>query len=145
MTDLSITNAKLVLPSGEHGSGGVRCSGDRIEAVGDVETCSDAFDAKGAILAPAIVDLGVFAIDKPAFHFGGIARAALMPDGEMLDAPAPVRFAARSGKPDLWVHPIAAATGIEINQHPFVAQSAIIAEVEGTNITMVAYVAVRLD
>jgi dihydroorotase len=110
MTDLSITNAKLVLPSGEHGSGGVRCSGDRIEAVGDVETCSDAFDAKGAILAPAIVDLGVFAIDKPAFHFGGIARAALMPDGEMLDAPAPVRFAARSGKPDLWVHPIAAAT-----------------------------------
>ena len=67
MTDLSITNAKLVLPSGEHGSCGVRCSGDRIEAVGDVETCSDAFDAKGAILAPAIVDLGVFAIDKPAF------------------------------------------------------------------------------
>lgn len=110
MIDLSIANAKLVLPSGDIVPGGVRCSGDRIEAVGKVDSAPDALDAQGAILAPAIVDLGVFAIDKPAFHFGGIARAALMPDGEMLDAPAPVRFAARSGKPDLWVHPIAAAT-----------------------------------
>ena len=31
-------------------------------------------------VAPGLVDLGVFATDKPAFHFGGITRAALMPD-----------------------------------------------------------------
>ena len=114
MTDLSITNARLVLPSGEIATGSVRCAGDRIESVGDCDPTDEAIDAKGALLAPALVDLGVFAVDKPAFHFGGIARVGLMPDGEMLDAPAPVRFAARSGKPDLWVHPIAAATsGLE--------------------------------
>ncbi len=32
-------------------------------------------DAKGALIAPGLVDLGVFAVDKPAFHFGGITRA----------------------------------------------------------------------
>ena len=54
---------------------------------------------------------GVFAIDKPAFHFGGITRAALMPDqSPPLDHPARVRFAAQSGKPDFWVHPLGAAT-----------------------------------
>ncbi len=68
-------------------------------------------DAKGKIVAPGLVDLGVFAIDKPAFHFGGITRAALMPDqSPPLDHPARVRFAAQSGKPDFWVHPLAAAT-----------------------------------
>lgn len=110
MTELTITNARLVLPSGDLSQGGLRCEGDRIAAVGTIGAGPDTIDAKGAVLAPGIVDLGVFAVDKPAFHFGGIARAALMPDGDMLDAPAPVRFAARSGKPDLWVHPIAAAT-----------------------------------
>ncbi|MEO7570764.1 MAG: dihydroorotase, partial [Croceibacterium sp.] len=68
-------------------------------------------DAGGHLLAPGLVDFGVFAIDKPAFHFGGITRAALMPDqSPPLDHPARVRFAASSGKPDLWVHPLAAAT-----------------------------------
>ncbi|PIW56132.1 MAG: dihydroorotase, partial [Sphingomonadales bacterium CG12_big_fil_rev_8_21_14_0_65_65_10] len=90
MTDLSITNARLVLPSGEIATGSVRCAGDRIESVGDCDPTDEAIDAKGALLAPALVDLGVFAVDKPACHFGGIARVGLMPDGEMLDAPAPV-------------------------------------------------------
>src|SRR3546814_14553279 len=54
---------------------------------------------------------GVFATDKPAFHFGGITRAALMPDGgRPLDDPGLVERAAKGGKPDLWVHPLAAAT-----------------------------------
>ena len=72
-------------------------------------------DARGALIAPGLVDLGVFAIDKPAFHFGGITRAALMPDqNPPLDRPSTVRYAAQSGKPDLWVHPLAAATrGLE--------------------------------
>ncbi|TCD04147.1 dihydroorotase [Erythrobacteraceae bacterium CFH 75059] len=68
-------------------------------------------DAAGLLVAPAIVDLGVFAVDRAAFHFGGIARAALMPDQDPpLDHPARVNFIAKSGKPDLWIHPLAAAT-----------------------------------
>ena len=114
---LTITGGRLVLPTGEPQPGAIRCENGRIVALGDVAPMDGdtMFDAKGALVAPGIVDLGVFAIDKPAFHFGGITRAALMPDvGPPLDHPARVRFAAQSGKPDLWVHPLAAATrGLE--------------------------------
>ena len=114
---LTITGGKLVLPTGEPKTGAIRCENGRIVALGDVtpQDGDTVFDAKGALVAPGLVDLGVFAIDKPAFHFGGITRAALMPDqGPPLDHPARVRFAAQSGKPDLWVHPLAAATrGLE--------------------------------
>ncbi|MBU6268514.1 MAG: dihydroorotase [Sphingomonadales bacterium] len=113
----TIVNARLVLPQGMPTPGGLRMAGDRIVALGDVapQDGDAVVDAKGLLLAPGIVDLGVFAIDKPAFHFGGITRAALMPDqNPPLDHPARVRFAAQSGKPDLWVHPLAAATrGLE--------------------------------
>lgn len=87
--------------------------GDTIEAVGaiDVPAGTETLDAKGAIIAPGIVDLGVFAIDKPACRAGGIVRAALMPDqSPPLDDAGLIQRAADSGKPDLWVHPIAAAT-----------------------------------
>lgn len=113
---LTITGGKLVL-SDKVIPGGVRCEGDRIVAVGDVspQDGDTVFDARGQLITPGLVDLGVFAVDKPAFHFGGITRAALMPDqGPPLDHPARVRFAAQSGKPDMWVHPLAAATrGLE--------------------------------
>ncbi len=81
----------------------------------DVPAEAETHDAKGQWLAPGIVDLGVFATDKPAFHFGGITRAALMPDGSRpLDDAGLVERAAKGGKPDLWVHPLAAATrGLE--------------------------------
>jgi dihydroorotase len=63
------------------------------------------------LLAPGIVDLGVFRVDGPAFRFGGIVRAALMPDqSPPLDDPGLIQRAAYSGKPDIWVHPLAAAT-----------------------------------
>ena len=118
LAPLAILNGRIVLPEGEPARGGLRCEGDRIVAVGPDVAAQEGdrvVDARGALIAPGLVDLGVFAIDKPAFHFGGITRAALMPDqGTVLDKPAAVRFAAQSGKPDLWVHPLAAATkGLE--------------------------------
>lgn len=68
-------------------------------------------DCGGKLLAPAIVDLGVFAIDRAAFRAGGIARVGLMPDqAPPLDHPGPVQRASLIGKPDLWIHPLAAAT-----------------------------------
>jgi dihydroorotase len=116
-TALTITNGRLLLPGQPPVAGSLRAVGDRITGLGDVapQEGDKVVDAKGALIAPGLVDLGVFAIDKPAFHFGGITRAALMPDqNPPLDHPARVRFAAQSGKPDLWVHPLAAATrGLE--------------------------------
>ena len=116
-TALAITNGRLLLPGQPPLAGTLRAVGDRIAALGEIapEPGDRVVDARGALIAPGLVDLGVFAIDKPAFHFGGITRAALMPDqNPPLDHPARVRFAAQSGKPDLWVHPLAAATrGLE--------------------------------
>ena len=110
---LTITGGQLLTGSGVAAAGSIRCEGDRIVAVGEVEVKAGdrTHDASGKIVMPGIIDLGVFEIDKPAFHFGGITRAALMPDqNPPLDYPARVRFAASYGKPDFWVHPIAAAT-----------------------------------
>lgn len=114
---LTIRNATLVTPAGLV-EGGLRCADGVILALGSdlaAEAGDEILDAKGKLLAPGLVDLGVFAVDKPAFHFGGITRAALMPDqSPALDLPSRVGFIAKSGKPDLWVHPLAAATrGLE--------------------------------
>jgi dihydroorotase len=118
LAPLTIVNGLLVVPGAAPAAGAIRCEGDRIAALGADQAAQPGdrvIDARGALIAPGLVDLGVFAIDKPAFHFGGITRAALMPDqGVVLDTPSAVRFAAQSGKPDLWVHPLAAATkGLE--------------------------------
>lgn len=108
------SNAKLILPNQDDPQlGSVLTDRDMISEVGDITDSNDSenIDCGGKILAPGIVDLGVFAIDKPAFHFGGITRAALMPDqNPILDMPAMVKHLASEGKPDLWSHPIAAAT-----------------------------------
>ncbi|WP_327751904.1 amidohydrolase family protein [Sphingobium sp. SJ10-10] len=114
MTKLAIINGKLADPAGKDiGSGVILIEGDRIVAAGDVAVPKDAeaIDAGGLVVAPGLIDLGVFATDKPAFHFGGITRAALMPDqSSPLDDAGLIRQATRAGKPDFWVHPIAAAT-----------------------------------
>ena len=113
---VAITGGRIVTPDGVR-PGTVRFAEGLIAAVGDAnpQDGDEVVDAGGQLVAPGLVDFGVFAIDKPAFHFGGITRAALMPDqSPPLDHPARVRFAAQSGKPDLWVHPLAAATaGLE--------------------------------
>lgn len=108
LTPLLITNARLL--GGESVS--LRVEDGRIAAINPAETQGyvETVDAKGQWLAPGIIDLGVFATDKPAFHFGGITRAALMPDSGPLDGAGLVERAAKGGKPDLWVHPLAAAT-----------------------------------
>ncbi|MEY3984597.1 MAG: hypothetical protein RLZ59_42 [Pseudomonadota bacterium] len=104
---LAITNAQIL-----GGGTSLLIEGDQIKGV-DLPCPPDAriFDAKGAQVAPGIVDLGVFSVDKRACIAGGITRVALMPDqSPVLDEPGIVQRAALAAKPDLWVHPLAAAT-----------------------------------
>ncbi|KZX89779.1 dihydroorotase [Erythrobacter sp. HI0037] len=108
---LTIANGRLVIPDGLR-EGTLRFVDGMIDAIdASAQDGDETIDANGALVAPGLVDLGVFAIDKPAFHFGGITRAALMPDqSPPLDLPSRVSYIAKSGKPDFWVHPLAAAT-----------------------------------
>ena len=108
---LTIANGRLVTPDGLR-EGTLRLIDGMIDAIdAPAQDGDETIDANGALVAPGLVDLGVFAIDKPAFHFGGITRAALMPDqSPPLDLPSRVSYIAKSGKPDFWVHPLAAAT-----------------------------------
>jgi len=118
MSILAIVNGRLADPAAAAlSSGVVLVEDDQIVTAGDIAVPDDAqrIDAGAMIVAPGLIDLGVFATDKPAFHFGGITRAALMPDqSSPLDDAGRIRHATRAGKPDFWVHPIAAATrGLE--------------------------------
>ncbi|MFB0872811.1 MULTISPECIES: dihydroorotase family protein [unclassified Sphingobium] len=114
MSRIAIVDGLLADPAGDAPApGAVLIEGDRIVAAGavDVPANAERIDARGLVVAPGLIDLGVFATDKPAFHFGGITRAALMPDQRApLDDVGLIRQATRAGKPDFWVHPIAAAT-----------------------------------
>jgi dihydroorotase len=119
MSGTNILNARLIIPGhAEPEMSLLHIKDDRIAEVGRADPHGEPIDAEGLIVAPGIVDLGVFATDKPAFRFGGITRAALMPDqSPAQDDPATIRFAARRGKPDFWVHPLAAATKGLDGQH----------------------------
>ena len=114
---LSIRNARLVDPaSGAIREGSLLVQDGVIAAIGDLdqETLRRGgriADARGALVMPGLIDCGVFAIDLAAFTAGGITRAALMPDqSPPLDQVALVQRAAAAGKPDVWIHPVAAAT-----------------------------------
>jgi dihydroorotase len=112
MTGISILNGHAILP-GEPGIQElhIHVEDGKIASVGKAAPLAEHIDAAGLVVAPGIIDLGVFATDKPAFRFGGITRAALMPDQTPAhDDPATIRHAALKGKPDFWVHPLAAAT-----------------------------------
>ena len=107
---ITITGGKLVTPDGVRDAAIRFVDGNIVEIGGEAYDGDLTVDAKGLLVAPGLVDLGVFAIDKPAFHFGGITRAALMPDqSPPLDLPSRISYIAKSGKPDFWVHPLAAA------------------------------------
>ncbi|OYW23325.1 MULTISPECIES: dihydroorotase family protein [unclassified Sphingomonas] len=112
MTALAFTNARLVLADGVR-NGSLLVEDGVITGIGTVDLPSDAdiYNVGGKLLAPAIIDLGVFAVDLAACHAGGIVRIGLMPDqSPVLDDPGIVQRAALIGRPDLWIHPIAAAT-----------------------------------
>lgn len=113
MTALAFTNVRLVCPTSGERDGALVVREGRIAAVGtiDLPSGADIVDGKRLILAPALIDLAVFTVDVPACHAGGIVRIGLMPDqSPVLDDPGVVQRAALIGRPDLWIHPIAAAT-----------------------------------
>jgi dihydroorotase len=87
----------------------VSIGGNEVPAGAELTDCSTL--GRSVLIAPAIIDLGVFAVDKAACRAGGIVRVGLMPDqSPVLDDPGIIQRAADMGKPDIWVHPIAAAT-----------------------------------
>src|SRR3546814_5501819 len=63
---------------------------------------AETVDARRQWLAPGILHLGVFATDKPPFHFRGITSAALLPDSGPPDGAGLVPRDAKASKPDLW-------------------------------------------
>lgn len=126
---LALINAQLVLADTVR-PGAVLIRDGAIAALGTVDVPGGVvtMDLGGAMLAPAIVDLGVFAVDVAACHAGGIVRIGLMPDqSPVLDDPGIVQRAALIGRPDLWIHPIAAATrglaGVELAEMAINAQA----------------------
>lgn len=109
---LAFVNARLLTPHGL-ATGALVVRDGVIVDLGVIAIPDDAdiVDLDDAVLAPAIVDLGVFAVDVPACHAGGIVRIGLMPDQTpVLDDPGIVQRSALIGRPSLWIHPIAAAT-----------------------------------
>lgn len=109
---LAITNARIVLAA-QTVPGTLLLQDGVVAGINSASLPLDTevMDARGALVAPAIVDLGVFAVDVAACHAGGIVRIGLMPDqSPVLDDPGIVQRAALIGRPDLWIHPIAAAT-----------------------------------
>lgn len=119
MTGISIVGGHAILPGQDKAEPlHLHVEDGKIASVGKASPLAEQLDASGLIVAPGIIDLGVFKTDKPAFRFGGITRAALMPDQSPVhDDPATVRYAALKGKPDFWVHPLAAATRDLDGQH----------------------------
>jgi dihydroorotase len=130
---IAITNADGI-------DGAILINGDHIASIGHEPLPRDVerIDAKGASVAPGIVDLGVFAVDKKACIAGGITRVALMPDQpRALDDPGLVQRSALAAKPDLWVHPLAAATrgleGHELAEYALMAKAGAKAVATGRN------------
>ena len=143
MNSLVFLNARLVCPVQGIRPGGLLVEDGVIKIFGDAAAPAGAVvvDCGGKHLAPGIIDLGVFAIDRAACRAGGIVRVALMPDqSPPLDDPGIVQRASLIGKPDLWIHPIAAATrglqGRELAELAFCRSAG--AKAAGTGATWIA-------
>jgi dihydroorotase len=111
---IAITGGRVVCPASGHDRVATLYLEDRkVAGIGHAEAPSHAevIDAAGLVVAPGLIDAGVFRAHPAAAAAGGITRAVLMPDqSPPLDEPALVAYAERLGKPGLWVHPLAAAT-----------------------------------
>jgi dihydroorotase len=145
--------ARLVDPAtGEERAGDLLVADRRIAAVGDGVVAPEGarvVAAGGHVLAPALVDSGVFAADVAASQAGGIATALLMPDqSPPLDDPALVERAERLGKPGLWVRPLAAATrgllGRELGELALMREAGAVAVATGRHAIADSAVMLRL-
>jgi dihydroorotase len=117
MGTLAIRNGRIVDPvAGTISEGGVLIRDGRIEEFGEIEhgvfRKSDVVaDARGALIAPGLIDAGAFAIDPAAATAGGITTSLLMPDqAPPLDAPALIRQAVSFPADAVSIVPFAAAT-----------------------------------
>ncbi|GAA4212200.1 dihydroorotase [Sphingomonas endophytica] len=107
---LHLTNARLVCPAGGERDGELLIVDGTIVS-GEAPSHAERVDCRGKLLAPGIIDVGVARIDRAAARAGGVVRVAPMPDQvPVLDEPGAVQRLALIGRPDLWIHPIAAAT-----------------------------------
>lgn len=110
MSALHLVNAHIVCPVAGERHGDLLIV-DGVISDGLAPDDAARVDCGGKLILPGIVDVGVAKIDRAAFRSGGITRVALMPDqSPVLDEPGIVQRSALIGRPDLWIHPIAAAT-----------------------------------
>ncbi len=110
MVSLRFWNARIVDPATGRDEIGELHVRDRV-IVKDAGEHARVVDCRGKVLAPGLIDAGAFHVDRAACAAGGITRVCLMPDqSPALDAPALIERAVQAGKPDIWVHPWAAAT-----------------------------------
>jgi len=110
MTALHLVDARTVCPIAGERNGDLLIV-DGVISDGLALQNATRVDCAGKLVLPGIVDVGVATIDRAAFRAGGITRVALMPDqSPVLDEPGIVQRSALIGRPDLWIHPIAAAT-----------------------------------
>ena len=112
-----------IVDSGGVRSGEVVVEGDKIMSVDAAATVE-----RGTLILPGLIDIGVHAVEIAACAAGGITRVAPMPDGALpLDNPGLVQRAALAAKPQLWVHPLAAATkgleGRELAEYALMARA----------------------
>ncbi len=114
MTLLAITGGRVIDPASGFDGPATIVLADRVIASIDSfapPANAEIIDATGLVVAPGLIDAGVFQASPAACLAGGITRVVLMPDQRPpLDDPALVAFSQAMGKPDVWVHPLVAAT-----------------------------------
>ncbi|MFN3370478.1 MAG: dihydroorotase [Sphingomonadaceae bacterium] len=153
MTALLFRDARLVDPAlGTEARGDLLVADRSIVAVGPglaASASARVIEAKGRVLAPGLIDAGVFRTDVEASVAGGITSALLMPDqSPPLDDPALIERAERLGKPRLWVRPLAAATrglaGRELSELALMREAGAIGVATGRAAIVDAQVMLRL-
>lgn len=153
MSTRLIRGARLVDPAAGTETAGDLLVKDRvIAAVGPglaAPAGAELVEANGQVLAPGLIDAGVFRTDVDAAIAGGITSVLLMPDqSPPLDDPALVERAERLGKPRLWVRPLAAATrglnGRELGELSLMKEAGAVAVATGRAAIADAQVMLRL-